>query len=324
VSSLDASCCGHVQPLVIAIDVEPDLRRPDPATARPWHGFEALVPFLDSWRPRLSAAAGRPCRFAWLVAVSPQTEAIHGDAAWALLRYSDLFARCLAAGDEIGLHVHFWRPAPELPGGWQVDLQDGPWMENALRQAFRRFENIFGRPCRIFRFGDGWLDGWALDLVAELGIEIDLTLEPGWPARDGLAEDEPHRGGLPDTRGLPVAPYRRGASDFRRPAEAGGRGPWMLPVATGRLGEDGAGRFSQLLWGLPPADIVPLLDRVLEDAARPIVVSVMRSDVGADQGLRDHLDRSLAHLAARPDLARHPVMTPSEAMRALGCELRFG
>jgi hypothetical protein len=307
-----------IAPLVIAIDVEPNLRRPGPAAADAWSGFERLVPLLESWRPRLAEASGQPCHFSWFVAVSPQTEAMHGDAAWPLLHFRSAFARCLAAGDELGLHVHFWRPAPELPGGWLIDGQDRIWIEGALRQAFRRFEEVAGRPCRVFRFGDGWLDGWALDLLAELGVEIDLTLEPGWPAREGLLENEPHRGGLPDTRNVPVAPYRRSGSDFRRPARRGGRRPWMLPLATGRLGQDQTGPRSPLLWGLPPAELVPLLDRCLGDEARPIIVSVMRSDVGADAGLRGRLDQAFAHLASRSDLARHPIMTPSEAMRAIG------
>jgi hypothetical protein len=286
--------------------------------AADWSGFQQLVPLLESWRGRLAEASGRPCRFTWFVALSPQTEAMHGDAAWPLLQFRESFERCLAAGDEIGLHVHFWRPAPELPGGWVIDFEDRSWIEQILRHSFRRFEAVLGRPCRLFRFGDGWLDGWALDLIASLGVEIDVTLEPGWPARQGLVSGEPRRGSLPDRRGLSVAPYRRQGLDFRKPARQGGRPPWLLPVACGRLGRFGIGQHSPVLWGLSAAKLLPLLDRCLADPALPIVVSVMRSDVGSDRGLRAQLDRAFTHLAGRIDFSRHPIMTPSEALEAVG------
>jgi hypothetical protein len=306
-----------IQPLVIAIDVEPQRRRPDPGRQDAWIGFERMLTFLEPWRARLAAATGRPCRFTWFVAVSPQVEAIYGDAAWPLLHYRAEFARCAAAGDEIGLHVHFWRPAPDLPGSWVIDYEDRAWMEAALRQAFRRFAEVMGRPCRLNRFGDGWLAGWALDLVAGLGAAIDVTLEPGWPPRSGHLAEEVQRGWLPDLRDAPIAPYRRGRGDFRRPARFRGRGPWMLPVASGRLGPAGEGPFTQLMWGLPPAELSPLLDRALDDPCRPVVVSVMRSDIAADAGLRARLEASFEHLLGRADIARHPVLTPTEALAAL-------
>ena len=195
-------------------------------------------------------------------------------------------------------------------------------MEAALRDSFAAYERVLKRPCRLFRFGDGWLAGWALDLVARLGAEIDLTLEPGWPARPGLVEDEPHRGGLPDRRGAPLAPYRRQGLNFRHRAWIGGRTPWLLPITTGALGAGGgvpAGQFSQLLWGMPPAALAPLLETAFSNGRRPVVVSVMRSEVSL--GLVDRLEAGFAELARRPDIARHPVMTPAEALDAIGKRL---
>jgi len=311
---------GEIAPLVIAVDIETDLRRPDRSGPEAWSGVEPLIARLEAWRPRLAAASGRPCRFAWFVALSAQTEALHGDCAWPLLHFCEAFERCRAAGDELGLHVHFWRPAPELPGGWVIDHEDRAWMAESIARSFRRFREVTGQSCRVFRFGDGWLDGWALDLIAALGAEIDLTLEPGWPARDGLVPDEPHRGGLAETLGAPRAPYRRIGVDFREAAARGGRPPWILPVATGRMCAGSTDAFTQLLWGLPPAELTPLLDRCLDDPGLPLIVSVMRSDVGASAELSRRLEQVLAHLASRPDLARHPIMTPSEALRAIGLD----
>jgi hypothetical protein len=49
------------------------------------------------------------------------------------------------------------------------------------------------------------------------------------------------------------------------------------------------------------------------------VVSVMRSEVSL--GLVDRLEAGFAELARRPDIAWHPVMTPAEALDAIGKRL---
>ncbi len=344
----DAMPSTAPRPFVIAIDLEPDLRQPDPSARAPWLGFERLAPVMEAFRARVAAATGRPVRFAWYWRADPQVEAIYGDPAWALRRYAGEIAAHRAAGDTIGLHVHANRRVPSEPGGWRIDHGDRDWLEHCVRSSFVAFAAALGQPCRSFRFGDGWHADWLFDLLAELGVETELTIEPGWPPRPTILAGEPYAGSLPDTRGRPTAPWR-----WR------GNLPWMMPVATttrpgelrlrqphrllGRLARRlvrtwpglaesllpriAPGRLTapsptQLIWGQEPAAFDRQLDRLERDPAFPVIVSVMRSDVGTVAPQADFFRESLARFVARAAAGPFALVTPGEAAAALALSER--
>jgi hypothetical protein len=60
-------------PVILCIDVEPDLRRPDPTKAAPWWGFERLYPYLRELRPRMADASGEAARLNWFWRLDPRS-----------------------------------------------------------------------------------------------------------------------------------------------------------------------------------------------------------------------------------------------------------
>ena len=135
-----------------------------------------------------------------------------------------------ADGDEIGLHVHFFR---RDRGQWITDTSDDSFIEGELDAAFRRFRTAIQQGCRSFRFGDRWLSAPALNIIESLGARYDLTGEPGISGAPFHPPDR-YRGSFPDFRGLPLHPYHPAKDDFNRITEAD-RPLWMIPVSTGNL-----------------------------------------------------------------------------------------
>ena len=165
-------------PVIICIDVEPDLRAIDPNAESDWVGFEKTLEFFRELRPRLEQVTGSPAHFSWFVRMDPQIAHTYGFPAWPVTRYRRLFDYIAESGDEIGLHVHAWR-WDTCSNRWIADMGDQEWVEQCIRMSFEAFEQSLARSCRSFRFGDHWINDATLDLVEELGAWFDLTTEPG-------------------------------------------------------------------------------------------------------------------------------------------------
>jgi hypothetical protein len=218
-------------PVVVCIDVEPEGRAIDPDDRADWRGFESACDYFSALRPRLAAATRAPVHFSWFVRMDPQIERVYGSAAWAAIRYAELLRRLEDAGDEIGLHLHFWR-FDDAAYRWFSDFADQHWIDHCVETSFAAFRRSFGRPCRSSRVGDRWLNDATVALLERLGARVDLTIEPG---QGPPALEEPFVGALPDYRSAPRAPYRPAASSFLTPAGAAERQLWLLPLSTGRL-----------------------------------------------------------------------------------------
>jgi hypothetical protein len=141
-------------------------------------GFRATVRWLEELRPKLETATGQPVHYAWFLRMDPQIESLGGA--------TDALARAVLPelmelrrrGDGIGLHTHFGRwDAPNRR--WLVDHGNPSWIEHCVRTALRAYEDTLGEPCRQHRFGDRWTSPAALDLLAQLGVTVDLSEEPG-------------------------------------------------------------------------------------------------------------------------------------------------
>ena len=219
-------------PIVICIDAEPDdreMRRDEPAE---WRGLPATWQFLDRLRTTIGAAGGRPVHYTWFLRMDEQIAEVYGGRGWAAHRYRDLFAAAAAAGDDVGLHAHAWRWSA-VDARWFSDFANQPWIEEAVRLGVREFAERFGRPCRSFRFGDRWLNDATVDLLEELGIAFDLTIEPG---RRMFADGSLFTGVQSDYSSSPRRPYHPRVGQFLAIDESpSARRLWLMPVSSVNL-----------------------------------------------------------------------------------------
>ena len=70
-------------PVVVCLDMEPDLRVVEPAMGGPWAGFEELLPRIDALRLRLARLTRAPAFFSWFLRMDPQVAETWGSPGWA-------------------------------------------------------------------------------------------------------------------------------------------------------------------------------------------------------------------------------------------------
>lgn len=318
-------------PILLLIDCEPDARALAPGHRQPWRGFERLFDFLAAERARLADRTAAPVRFNWFWRMDPQIEAVYGAADWAVQAYAGRAAAMARAGDAIGLHTHAFR-WDEAADAWINDHGSPAWVEHCLRRSFSAFRVHFGRDCALFRFGDGWFDPAIIPLLEELGVRIDLTIEPGVAPRAGLLAHERSTGRLPDRRGAPRRPYHPSLSDLRRADCSGGVRLWELPASTGALiKRPKLRRPLRLLrwWRSPkrhmlqfnletlPKRFPQVFDRVLAAADPAYAAICLRTDAGTTAERLDAVRRNLDAILRHPLAGRFRFLTPEEALPVL-------
>ena len=208
-------------PVVLCIDVEPDDRILAEDEGGPWLGLERFLERIPAVRSRLAELTGGPVAFTWFLRMDPQVERVWGTAQWAAVEYAESLGHLVAEGDELGLHTHTWRWDPQ-EGTWFADFEDEQWAAHCVHTGLDAYEASFGRSCASHRGGDVFLSPAMIAALAERGVGVDLTVEPGRPP-DPLPAEERHRGALPDHRGAPSQPFR--SSPARFPAADGTGGP---------------------------------------------------------------------------------------------------
>jgi hypothetical protein len=313
-------------PILLLVDCEPDMRLTTPGDPARWNGFEGLFRYLREGRAATAARTGRPARFSWFWRMDAQIEATYGDCAWPVRTYAHEVAEMERAGDEIGLHTHAWRWDAACER-WIADHGNRQWIEQWVRRSFVEFERAFGRPCRIFRGGDGWTDQATLALIEQLGAYIDLTLEPGMPEQRGLVAAELSTGAIPDRRGVPRRPYHPSREDFRRRDRSGTIRLWELPVSSGLPSRRWRDWFApavaaatgpaQLNLGFAPGVFMPIFERAATSWRRPYAAICVRSDVGADAGLMACVERNLQAVLDHRLADRFAFVTATEALAML-------
>jgi hypothetical protein len=165
-------------PIVLAVDVESDSRDLPPGGGVDATGLERTVAAFADLRARLEQTTGAPVQFAWFVRMDPQIAGQAGAAGGLIDRAPAAFEVIEAASDVIGLHTHAgrWEAARRR---WVVDLADPAWIDHCLVSAADAYRRQFGRPCREHRFGDRFSSPAAFDRLADLGVHVDVTPEPG-------------------------------------------------------------------------------------------------------------------------------------------------
>ena len=205
-------------PIVLCVDVEPD-QRSFGGDAPQWLGLEACLTRAAATRAELERRTGAPVALNWFIRADPQIELACGSANWILDTYAESWAELISAGDEIGLHIHAWRPDPGA--GWIADHGDPAWVEHCTGLGLASYEAHFGSAPRAFRSGDRFLSSQLVAQLESAGVGVDLTVEPRSPGVERLVAEERSTGSIPDYSRAPEDPYEPRPGDFLHPAPAG-------------------------------------------------------------------------------------------------------
>lgn len=316
-----------VIPIVLCIDAEPDARVFETA-APPWRGLPLTFELLDRERTHLARFSGRDVHFNWFVRMDPQVAAAHGSPSWAVEEHRALFESASAAGDAVGLHTHSWRWDAALRT-WVADFSESSWIDECLDMSFEAFAQVLGHPCTVFRFGDRWMDHRTMGRLEARGVQVDLTLEPGFGADSFYGPDEIARGPLPDYRSVPRGPFVPSLGDYRTEGARDARRLWELPVTTAAVRPNLAHRlYNRWLAGRPATSMStgllslapPLFGRLVDEALgrpKPHLVLALRTGATSVPRYAARIEANLALLRARPEASRFAWVTPVEALARL-------
>ena len=297
-------------PFILAIDVEPGPRHQVSGTPEEWSGFERCVEHLARWRADVHEKTGSPLRITWFLRCDRQVSA-YGSDDWALMHFSSLIGQLKSQGDEFGLHFHPYSPSAE--GSWQQDWTDEAAILDALLSSVSLYRRRLAE-LRYFRMGDHWLSGAILNQLEALGIEYDLTIEPGRPAKPVQAPDI---GFTPDFTRAPRTPYRPAAGDFLTPDREAKRGIWLVPVTTACFDHPDephpvseGHRVEMLHFAFASSFVQPFIDGVL--ASGKLTVAVTRSgDLEWSKDMLANFDYLLGHA----NLHRVVIEPPAAAVQ---------
>ena len=203
-------------PLVFAVDLEPDQREVDNQDPS-WKSAAEFFKRLPELRERLNGIAGNgdPFVLTWLVRADPQIERTNGDTAYAFRHFLEELRTAVAAGDEIGLHVHPWRWA-ESQGRWMQDHGNEEWINHCIQVACDTYRNHFGKLPATHSSGDRFMSDAVVRKLNEMGVKVDLSLEQ-MPGEERLVRRELDTGSIPDTMNVPNRAYRPSLENFRKP-----------------------------------------------------------------------------------------------------------
>lgn len=299
--ALDSARRHSEVPVVLCVDVEPDLRVVDRGNPQPWRGFERFAERVPALRERIAAIAGAPPVITWFLRMDPQVAETWGSPTWVAEAYGDALTELVASGDELGLHTHAWRWNEEA-GTWVADFADPAWADHCLAMGLDAFQSAFGRACLAHRGGDRFLCGSMLSRLNQAGVKVDLTIEPGWPPGDPSG-DGLSTGTLPDYRRVPLRPYHSNPARFPAPDESS-EGPLLIPL----FSPPALRRRHRL--PLPP-DSGHFVSRLAFEMLRetpPVLALVLRSDAALSSW--DVVVANLEHLARHKQM---PFMTASAA-----------
>jgi len=306
-------------PVVFCFDIEPDPREVDRASSESWTGFEKFMLHIDRIRDTVGAATSEPPHFTWFLRMDPQVAEVWGTPAYAIEAYSQALAELTSEGDELGAHPHSWR-WDGAAGRWVWEMGDEHWVTHCAQMALDTYEQAFGHPCEAFRQGGRAMTTRLARFIADAGVKVDLTVEPGLPGAFGLIPDEISTGWIESTVVAPTYPYRPSVNDFRVPDQACGEGLLMVPLTRGLgidvLVERGIGRphgrwHTLSLWDTPETFRRRLLHR-LEDPSLTHLAFATRSDLPLHSDWWSWFEINLEELCRHPMARRFQCCTASE------------
>jgi len=322
-------------PAIWRIDIEPDDLQPGPGLP-PWSGFVTMADLAERLRRPLADRSGAAVHPAWFLRLDPDIERCYGRADFVVDHYRAQIDQLRAHGDPLGIHVHYYRWDDQRRVSYS-DHADPGWTRHCLDVAAHTFEQCFGEPARRASQGGFFVTDAVVDRSIALGIEVDVTVEPGLDAqhRDatfGAYATAPS----PDFRQYPRRPYYPSRAALGRPASSAdeARPMLMVPLTSydynrawnpwhKRLAKNILGRPRQHLplnpwkeWPSPGA-FWDLVARAADDGPARYAAFAIRSDAaGSETHL--HARTLLEHLPNHPISRRLRFVDPlSPEIRAL-------
>jgi hypothetical protein len=321
-------------PVIFCIDAEPDPRLVTRHSPEPWVGYETTYRYLSELRPRLEEQTGRPVRYSWFFRMDPQISESYGSAAYPLERYPNFVREMQHHGDELAIHTHAYRWS-EKENNWYHDLGND-WVAHCLRTSFEAYQLALGTACVSYRGGDYWLSTHAVNLLEQMGVRFDLTVEPGLRPGKVMQPGMVDWKFIPRYYRVPRTPYAPLKSDFRKAGRSDSRSILMIPVTSTYL--EGLPIYSQMrrivfngfrnrhqetplqMWlsRKPPNTFESLIDRAIAVQKKPYLVLTIRSDTSIRPKLAKGFGASIQSLLSHPARSRFAFCTPAEAMKILG------
>jgi hypothetical protein len=318
-------------PVILCVDVEPDPRLVNRDAPEPWIGYERTQRYLRDLRLRIEAVTSAPAHYSWFLRIDAQIAESYGSATWIVDRYATHLEEAQSAGDELGVHPHAYRWL-EDERSWLHDFGNQAWVDHCLTMSLEGFAKALGRPCRTLRFGDRWLNTETVNLAEQLGVRIDLSVEPGTLPYATPSSGERASGPLPDYRRVPRGPYTPSHTDFRRAARRDARRIRLLPLTAAylRLGFHPRQYLQRLrangfrgrrqdtplyMWeSRPSPNTFPqMLDRALAAQRHPYLAFAIRTGSDTPELVGPRVDALLAHSAS----SRFRFSSPAEALAEL-------
>ena len=308
---------AHPLPVVLCIDAEPDYRFLSVAEPPRWRGQEFSVDWLRRLRERLERVTRSPVHFSWYLRLDPQMERVCGVDMWppARDRWLD---EVIGAGDAIGVHPHLYRWS-DAAGAWVTDNGDAQWVAHCVQAALDNFAAAFGHKARLVRLGDRFMSEAVMAQLEAAEVEIDLSVEPGFRQANLSHGVTRYSGPMPDTRRVPRRPYRPLRGDFRKPATAGARALWVMPISVGRVWRRPRRRqlrlrkTAALNLASEPAVVDAVLRQNLRSGTSPLVAALRSGDAGSDPQ-RSWMQENTQRLVYYAERQRMVFRTPHEAL----------
>jgi len=191
-----------------------------------------MTALVERLRGPLADQSGAPVHPSWFLRLDPDIERCYGRADFVVDQYRGLMDQLLAHGDSMGIHVHFYRWNEERQVSFSDHADEG-WTSRCIDMATSTFERCFGERARRASQGAFFLSDSVVDRAIALGLEVDVTAEPGLPAQgEGTTFGAYTTAPSPDYSGFPRCPYYPSREALGTPARsaADARSILMVPL----------------------------------------------------------------------------------------------
>jgi hypothetical protein len=163
-------------------------------------------------------------------------------------------------------------------------------------------------------------------MLGALGVQVDMSVEPGEPGTDTLDRGARWTGSIPDYTHVPREAYRPAGHDLLAPGDDPSATPVMLPVTATRVPRSDVRRSAPgalppgspdrplLAWHCEdPREFWDMAAARLDDMRRPYLAFTFRSDIPLHEPEWRRFRRVLAALRRHPLRERIRFVTPGEA-----------
>jgi hypothetical protein len=319
-------------PAVWRIDVEPD-EFPLPSSPGSWSGFVTMSELVRELRPRLADRSGIVGHPTWFFRFDPEIARAYGRTDFVVDRYQGLVDELRAHGDPLGIHIHYyrWNDRKQVVYSEHADVG---WINHCFDVAAHTFERCFGEPVRRSSQGGYFLHDAVVDRAVAVGVEVDVTAEPGLGARTKDATFGAYvTAPSPDFRGFPRRPYYPSTITVGTPANSWEttRRILIVPLTAYDYQTSGYRRLAQTVMRRPrhylplnpfkgwshPRIYWDLVARAADEGPACYVAFAVRTD-GADSESHHRVRALLEYLPNHPIAERLRFVDPlSPSIRAL-------